>query len=73
MNAIGTSPYSVFQTIDFSFDLAPGWVIDGMALSGGSLDYGVLGGPNNPTPPSNWAYLYDSQMSFCTSSNFCVV
>jgi len=72
VNAIGTSPYSLFQTITFSFDLAPGWTIDGMALLGGSLDYGVLGGVNNPTPSSNWAYLFDSQMTFCSSSDVCI-
>ena len=71
VNAIGTSPYSLLQTINFSFDLAPGWTIDGMALTGGSIDYGVLGGVNNPTPFSNWAFLFDSQMTFCTSADVC--
>ncbi len=71
VNAIGTSPYSLSQTISFTFDIAPGWTIDGMALTGGSIDYGVLGGPNNPTPFSNWAYLFDSQMTFCSSADVC--
>jgi hypothetical protein len=69
--AIGGPPSLSIQTVTFTFDIAPGWAINYMSVSG-SLDYGYAGESTlDPTPFSDWGIEFVSQLTLCSADDVC--
>lgn len=70
-DAMTGTPVLITQTIAFTFDLASGWMIDGMNLFG-NLDYGFVGeNSENPPPLTSWSYFFIQQITLCTPGDIC--
>ncbi len=68
---IGVPAYATAQTTVFTFDIAPGWVIDEIQLEP-SFDF-YYGGENSSTytPMSDWGFEYFQELILCSSSDNC--
>jgi hypothetical protein len=70
-DATNGTPLLLTETVDFTFDIAPGWSITGMNLDL-NLDYGFVGENRGPTPPiTSWTYLFAQQVTLCDSHDVC--
>ena len=67
--ATPTNPFS--ETIAFSFDIAPGWTMDSIQISGPELDVGVI--PPFPQPaPAVAGAEYLAILTLCPTTGACV-
>jgi len=66
--AIGPEVASSSTTVTFSFQIAKGWYIPYLYLTG-FLDYGYTGFPDDPVAP--WGYAYGQQLTLCSSTGAC--
>jgi hypothetical protein len=71
-NGIGVAPYTVTQITTFTFDIAPGWSIDGMH-AGGSFDYYYPGedGIGPDTPVADWGFEFFQELVVCSDADIC--
>ncbi|HEU5457598.1 MAG TPA: hypothetical protein VFU68_03185 [Terracidiphilus sp.] len=63
-DAIGSTAFDE-QTYAFTFDIAPGWTIEGISL------YGSLDDGDNQLPSQTWGDEYEQQMTLCPVIGAC--
>jgi len=72
-NGIGVAPYTITQITTFTFDIAPGWTIDGISDYENFDDIGVAGnGTTIPyTPYADWGFEFFQELVVCSDADTC--
>ncbi len=72
IDATATTPVTDAETFDFTFDIAPDWLISELILFTGTFDYVPVGefGPNPPAL-SDWGFEFASKLTLCSADDVC--
>ena len=72
-NGWNVPPYTIDQISTFTFDIAPGWTIDGMHAGESFDDVAVQGdqGAGPYTPFADWGFEFFQELIVCSDADVC--